>query len=197
MCRNWLEHADYDKVLAMASKTPIIRLGAASLLLAGCATGSHQPAPAPTPPPARLPAPVVLRTPSSTPPRPTASAKPKPPAHSPPPPAKPTASVPVSSRAALPSLIGHGASWNGPDYHVLNVQRGTIEPQQPVPIFRQASALASVRAALADSSKPPQAEFRHGLLTLTFDQSSNNDIAEAVKKTLTIPEARNLQVILP
>lgn len=53
-----------------------------------------------------------------------------------------------------------------------------------------------MRAALADSPAQPQAEFRNGVLTLRFARGSNEEIASAVKKTLSVTGDRNLQVAL-
>ena len=96
-------------------------------------------------------------------------------------------------RADLPAMIGSGAKWTVPG-RTLAVKSGNPATQQPVPLFRQAGTLAAVRAALAGSSARPQAEFRNGVLTLTFERGSNEEIASAVNKALSVTGSRNLQV---
>lgn len=93
-------------------------------------------------------------------------------------------------------MIGADASWTAPGFQSFAVRGGDPAAQQPVSIFRQASTLATVRAALADSPARPQAEFRNGVLTLKFDRGSNEEIAAAVNKTLSVTGSRNLQVAL-
>ena len=157
---------------------------AAALALAGCTTPKEKPAPAATatvaPKPKPAPAPVAPK------------AKPRPAPRSSSPPPTPT---PAPARAELPGMIQSGAQWTSPGFQSLSVRQGG--PIQPVPIFRQAGTLASVRAALAGSPAMPQAEFRNGVLTLKFDRGSNAEIASAVNKTLSVAGTRNLQVTLP
>lgn len=93
-------------------------------------------------------------------------------------------------------MIGHGASWTDPGFSSLVVKRGDPSTLRPVPLFRQANVLASVRAALAASPAQPRAEFTHGTLKLTFDRGSNEEIAAAVKQALAVPEAENIRVSL-
>lgn len=92
-------------------------------------------------------------------------------------------------------MIGSGAVWSVPGQR-MTVNRGVAPSSQPVPLFRQAGTLASVRAALANSPAQPQAEFRNGVLTLKFDRGSNEEIAAAVNKTLSVTGSRSLQVTL-
>ncbi len=65
-----------------------------------------------------------------------------------------------------------------------------------MPLFRQAIVLAAVRAAVAGSPAVPKAEFRHGLLTLTFAQGTPAQIATAVNSAIAVPEVVRLGVIL-
>ena len=171
----------------MASKTRLEPLLLVAFLLAGCATARREPA-------ATQPA---LAAPP-TPPRPateTATYRPKASPASRPAAPRPQPSAPAENRAELPVLIGAGATWTAPGFQSLAVSRGT-SPQQPVPIFRQAGTLAAVRAALSGSPAQPQAEFRNGVLTLKFDRGSNEEIASAVNKTLSVTGSRKLQVTL-
>jgi hypothetical protein len=92
-------------------------------------------------------------------------------------------------------MIGSGAKWEVPG-QTVTVNRAGAATTQPVPLFRQAGVLASVRAALAGSPAQPQAEFRHGVLTLTFNSANNDEVAAAVNKAMAVPEARRLQVSL-
>jgi hypothetical protein len=66
---------------------------------------------------------------------------------------------------------------------------------QPVPLFRQAIVLANVRAAVAGLPAPPQAEFRHGLLTLRFRETTPDQVAAAVNRAMSVPEVTRVQVI--
>ncbi len=160
---------------------------AAALALAGCTTAREKSAPPPPAPTAPTPAPAPAQTT-------TAADKPKPrPAARPTP--RPIRVAATPTRADLPAMIGAGATWTVPG-STLAVNRGNTPARQAVPIFRQAGALATVRAALADSPARPQAEFRNGVLTLTFDRGSNEDIAAAVNKTLSVTGGRSLQVAL-
>lgn len=168
----------------MASKTSIVRLCAVSLLLVGCATLREKPLPAKREARASSPAPAAGSAPATA----SQQAPVRVPARkSPPAPAQ-------SARSDLASSIGNGATWLVPGQTVA-VNRGTA-PTQPVPLFRQAGVLASVRAALAGSPTQPQAEFRHGVLTLTFKGGNNDEIASAVNRAMSVPEARKLQVTL-
>lgn len=93
-------------------------------------------------------------------------------------------------------MIGGNVSWTDAAQRSLVVSRGDPGARRPVPIFRQASVLASVRAALADSPARPEAEFRHGLLTLTFPRGSNAEIAGAVRRAMQNPEVAVMGVDL-
>jgi len=66
---------------------------------------------------------------------------------------------------------------------------------QPVPLFRQAIVLANVRAAVAGLPAPPQAEFRQGLLTLRFRETTPDQVAAAVNRAMSVPEVTRVQVI--
>lgn len=180
----------------MAIKTPILPLGIAALLIAGCSTAREKStppppvhreepkaAPSPTPAAVAKKTPVKGSTPTSTPSHP----KPKP---------RPqqlqTSAPPHQDLAAL---IGDGASWM--DYgNTIIITRGGAAARQPVPLFRQAGMLASVRAALSNSPIHPWTEFRHGQLVLTFTKGSNSEIAATVNKALSASEARNAKVIV-
>ena len=168
----------------MARKVLLVCM-AAALALAGCTAVRETPLPA-------TPA-SVAPTPKPAPTRAATTAKPKP--RSTPRTATRPATSPAPTRADLPAMIGSGAKWTVPG-RALAVKSGNATTQQPVPIFRQAGTLATVRAALADSPARPQAEFRNGVLTLNFPQGSNQEIAEAVNRTLSVAGTRNLQVTL-
>lgn len=66
---------------------------------------------------------------------------------------------------------------------------------QPVPLFRQAIVLANVRAAVAGLPAPPQAEFRQGLLTLRFRETTPDQVTAAVNRAMSVPEVTRVQVI--
>jgi hypothetical protein len=171
----------------MARKTRLQSLLLVAIFLSGCATARKEPA-----------APQYALTAPPTPPRPAATPAPEKPKTRPAPrPARPRPQpgAAAENRAGLPVLIDAGATWTAPGFQSLAVGRGT-SPRQPVPIFRQAGTLAAVRAALADSPAQPRAEFRNGVLTLKFDRGSNEEIASAVNKTLSVTGSRNLQVTL-
>ena len=76
----------------------------------------------------------------------------------------------------------------------LLVSRGTAT--EPVPLFRQAIVLASVRAAVAGLPAQPKAEFNRGLLTLTFPPGSKTEVTAAINKALTVPEVTRLRANL-
>jgi len=174
----------------MASKTLLAPLLMAAFLLAGCNTARKEPAPAQpvnrTIVPPKTQTAAEQAAPKRTPQNPSKPASPR---------KKPQPVSPNTTRAELPGMIGEGAAWTAPGFQSLAVSRGA-SPQQPVPIFRQAGTLASVRAALAGSPAQPQAEFRNGVLTLKFDRGSNEEIASAVNKTLSVTGSRTLQVTL-
>lgn len=172
----------------MASKTRIALLGTAAILLAGCAAVREQPAPA-------APAAQVAPAPAPKPAAQRTTAKPKAQTVSHPALRKSPQPGAQASRSDLPAVIGSGATWAVPGKTVI-VNRGVAGSTPAVPLFRQAGVLASVRAAVQDSPAQPQAEFRRGVLTLTFNRGSNDEIAAAVNKALSIPEARKLQVSL-
>lgn len=157
----------------------------AALAFAGCTTAREKPAPstpasvAPAPKPDPTPTPVVAKTKPRSTPRPA----PRP------------ATAPAPTRSDLPGLIGGGATWVDPG-RTLVVNRGTPGARQPVPIFRQAGVLAAVRANLAGAPAKPHAEFRRGVLTLTFDGGDNAEIAAAVRRAMNTPDAGAMGVYL-
>jgi len=156
-----------------------------ALWLAGCTSvleKPEQPSPAP-----------VAATTKPKPPSAAPIAKPKPRVVPRPAPA-PKQAPATSSRSELPAMIG-GAKWV--DYgRSLVVDQGNPAARQPVPLFKQAGVLAAVRANLADSPAKPRAEFRRGLLTLTFDRGSNAEIAEAVRRATNNAETGVLGIYI-
>ncbi|MBE2179356.1 MAG: hypothetical protein IAE97_02690 [Chthoniobacterales bacterium] len=161
----------------------LIAVLAASVILAGGCTRVHEEAkpqdrvsvaPPGTVPPKPVPARTLAKP--STPPRP-----PEAPREAAPPP-----------RADLPPLIHAASAWT--DYgKSLVVTRGR---HQPVPLFRQAIVLASVRAAVAGSPAAPRVEFRRGRLTLTFGRGTNAEIAAAINRAIDVPEVTRLEILL-
>lgn len=69
------------------------------------------------------------------------------------------------------------------------------DPMRSVPLFRQAIVLANVRAAVSGLPNAPQAEFRQGLLTLSFKGASEEQISAAVNRTMAISEVTRVRVI--
>lgn len=167
----------------MQSKV-LIAIAVAALLAGGCTT--HRPESiTQNNRPATTIAPYAVTPPSS--PSPTPS------------PVRKTSSSVAPKTTPAPSadiifLIRAKATWieHGRSLVVITSTAG-----QPVPLFRQAIVLASVRAALAKGSIRPDAEFRRGLLTLTFSNGTPAQIAEAINRALSIPEVRKLVAILP
>lgn len=162
----------------MSGKALIIIIASAALL-AGCAT---------TPPSSPLPtekqAPAVTSTDL---PAPVATLRLKP---APRPPAAASAK-PVSSKN-LADHINGTVVQNG---HNLTVTRGT--PQPPVPLFRQAIVLATVRTTLNNSPAAPQASFQRGELHLRFDRGTNEQIATAINRVLNVSEVNRLHATIP
>ena len=163
----------------MSGKALIIIIASAALL-AGCAT---------TPPPATLP-----------------TEKPAPSVHStdlpPPAPAlrlKPATRPPTAAASAKPApsknLADHINGIVVQNGRSLTVTRGI--PQPPVPLFRQAIVLATVRTTLNNSPATPQASFQRGELHLLFDRGSNEQIASTINRVLTVPEVTRLHATLP
>ena len=176
----------------MPSKAVIALAAAAALALAGCATARKPPTPAPQPEPAPQAQPEI-----HAPARPAAT--PVPARHAPQPPPRPkapaAAAAPTPRQPALPSLIEGKTTWV--DYgRSLVVARDSTPGVPPVPLFRQAIVLASVRAAVAGSPAAPKAEFRRGLLTLTFPGGTTQEIAAAVNRAIAVPEVSKLGVQL-
>jgi hypothetical protein len=91
-------------------------------------------------------------------------------------------------------LIRARATWIEPGRSLAVIRASS---GQPVPLFRQAIVLAEVRAALARTPARPQAEIRRGQLTLIFSQGTTPQIADAINRTLGVPEVQRLTVILP
>ena len=168
------------------SRKVLLGLLSGALILTGCAASRKEPVPSRSisAAPAATPRAEQSKVPSNHKPRPSRSVS-----------QKPQPGAPTINRADLPGLIGSGAAWSVPGQR-MTINRGGAAPSQPVPLFRQAGTLASVRATLANSPAQPQAEFRNGVLTLKFDRGSDEDIAAAVNKTLSVTGSRNLQVTL-
>lgn len=93
----------------------------------------------------------------------------------------------------LPDMIRGNVVVDGRTL-LVSTGRGRSEP---VPLFRQAIVLASVRSAVAGLPAQPTAEFRHGLLTLTFKRGTASQIATAVNRALAVPEVDRMRVALP
>lgn len=169
----------------MSGKVLIAVCVAALSLAAGCTRvqeeAQPQDRPSVAPPGTMPPKPVPTRTPAKPPTPPRAPAPPR-----------EAAPPPRSSRADLPSLIKADTSWI--DYgNAFLVIRGN---HQPVPLFRQAIVLASVRAAVAGSPAAPRAEFYRGLLTLTFGRGTNPEIAAAINRAIAVPEVSRMVIRL-
>lgn len=76
------------------------------------------------------------------------------------------------------------------------VTRANTPDAPTVPLFRQAIVLAAVRAAVAGCASPPVAEFKHGLLMLTFAGGTPADIANAVNRAIAVPDVVRVGVML-
>ncbi len=76
------------------------------------------------------------------------------------------------------------------------VTRGDTPDAPTVPLFRQAIVLAAVRAAVAGCASPPSAEFKHGLLTLTFAGGTPTEIASAINRAIAVPDVVRVGVML-
>lgn len=101
----------------------------------------------------------------------------------------------ADDRASLPGLIRAQAQWV--EYgRSLVVARPDASGADPVPIFRQAIVLAAVRSALAGYPSPPVAEFKHGLLTLTFPRGTEAEIATAINRAIAVPGVARLGVLV-
>ena len=165
----------------MSGKAPIA-ITLLALICAGCSTVRETPASASAPAPAAaVPAPKPKPTPlkkRSTVSRPVQTPKTPQPATTPP---RPAATI----NANVTRETGNS----------LLVTRGTTTAA--VPLFRQAIVLANVRASVASLPNPPEAEFRQGLLTLTFPPGSQSEATAAINKALSIPEVTRLRANLP
>ncbi len=181
----------------MPSKAVIALAAAAAFALAGCAAARKPPTPVP-PTPAPQPEPAPQAQPEiHAPAHPAATPVPARRAPQPPPRPKAPAAAPAPTprQPALPSLIEGKTTWV--DYgRSLVVARDSTPGVPPVPLFRQAIVLASVRAAVAGSPAAPKAEFRRGLLTLTFPGGTTQEIAAAVNRAIAVPEVSKLGVQL-
>jgi len=167
----------------MSGKAPIA-ITFLALLGAGCSTVRETPAPATEPAVvSAAPAPEAKPKPAPVKKRPTVSR-----------PAKtPSTSQPVTSAQGPAAAINANVTREAGNS--LLVSRGTTAA--PVPLFRQAIVLANVRASVAGLPNPPQAEFRQGLLTLTFPPGSQSEATTAINKALTVPEVTRLRANLP
>lgn len=183
----------------MRRKNLVVMVSCVSLAGAGCA-GARKNATAAPPSAASLshqaaptssPAPGIqtgrIRTPAS------AAPKKKPAPQSPV--AATEAVSAADERSSLPGLIKAQAQWA--DYgRSLVVARPDAAQAPPVPIFRQAIVLAAVRSALAGCPAAPTAEFRHGLLTLTFPRGTAAEIATAINRAISVPGVARLGVLI-
>ena len=145
----------------------------AVLLVPACA--SLRPTDITTTPPGVATAPSLTAAPKPTPrpiPRPTAKPVTGP--------ARPTTPI----RA---NVVREGNS--------LLISRGPTTA--PVPLFRQAIVLASVRAAVAGLPAQPKAEFQRGLLTLNFPTGTQPEITTAINRAIEVPEVNRLRANLP
>jgi hypothetical protein len=106
-----------------------------------------------------------------------------------------TPSPPAAWQDVLP-LVKADTAWLD-DGRTFLARREQAASNDGVPLFRQAIVLASVRAGLAGTPAAPQAEFRNGLITLTFDRGTPQQIAASVNKTLDGREVSRLRVVLP
>jgi hypothetical protein len=98
--------------------------------------------------------------------------------------------TPTAPQPQLASLIRANVTRDG---NTLYVSRGAANA--PVPLFRQAIVLANVRSALANT--PATAEFRRGILTVTFPRGTAQQIASAINRTLQVPEVNRLRAVVP
>jgi hypothetical protein len=175
----------------MPRKVVILLLAAAVTANSGCQTKrADEPQPvaakvaaAPTPTPRSTPAPRKPPTPA-----PAADDKP-----APAPPQQTT-----NRNDDLASLIKGETRWadNRRDALIVTDQRGATAGE-PVPLFRQAIVIASVRSAVAGSAAAPEASFRNGQLTLAFRRGTPSEVAAAVNRALAVPEVGRLVVVPP
>jgi hypothetical protein len=168
----------------MQSKV-LIAAGVVALLITGCTTPNRE-----TTVPNKQPAPsaTIRSAASSTSPQtairsPTVSAS-----------ANTTKATPPAPTTDIIALIRAKATWIEPGRSLAVIRSNS---EQPVPLFRQAIVLAEVRAALARTPARPQAELRRGQLTLIFSEGTSAQIADAINRTIGIPEVQRLTVILP
>jgi hypothetical protein len=181
--RGWFHHARDDMNSGMQSKV-LIAHGLIALLITGCATQTPE-----TYRPDKQPVPSVTVRTSASSPAPQTAIRARPVAAS----ATHTKTSPAPATDII-ALISTKATWIKPG-RSLAVTRGNSG--QPVPLFRQAIVLAEVRAALAGTQARPQTEIRRGQLTLIFSQGTTTQIADAINRTISIPEVQKLTVILP
>lgn len=166
----------------MSRKAPLAFVSAAMAFgLTGCATikpsaGNLPPesvaAPLAQPSPVSAPAPQI---------RPVSTGKP----------ATPPNVTAVADHSDLIAMIGGQVEDQG--NALLVTRAGTATA--PVPLFRQAIVLANVRAALSGHPAGPSAEFRRGILNLTFRRGTPVQMAAAINRTLLVPEVTRLRVV--
>lgn len=163
---------------------------AAAALLAGCTVAEKHRAPSPQAPASESPAQAAPPAKPKTQAKPTRKPAPAPTATT------SAAQEPPKPRQEVLPLVRAETAWL--DYgRTFSARREPAATNGGVPLFRQAIVLASVRAALAGMPATPQAEFQNGLITLTFDRGTPQQIAAAVNRTLDTPEVSRLRVVLP
>lgn len=167
----------------MQSKV-LIAAGVIVLLLAGCSTPRPE-----TVPPVKQTSPSIAPRVNKTSPTLTSAARPRPMNVR----TAPSQAAPATT-ADVTNLVRAKSTWIEKGRSLV-VTRNTSG--QPVPLFRQAIVLAEVRATLAKATARPQAEFLRGQLTLKFSRGTPAQIADAINRTISIPEVQKLVVFLP
>lgn len=173
----------------MTRKALIAATGLVCVFTAGCASARNTPAPSIAPQAASAasapatPKPIRKQPEIKKAPRPTPlSSAPRPSA--------------VAKTPDLAASIKGETSWTDGGKTLIVKERGSANAE-PVPLFRQAIVLAKVRTVLAGSPAAPVAEFRHGMLMLTFPRGNNAEIADAANRALSAPEVNQLCVKMP
>jgi hypothetical protein len=165
----------------------------AVICTAGCATVQHETtAPAPPHPSTGAPPPETIRPPEaglSGRPQATPRPTPRPPNRAAGPAAAPTP-APQSAAAKIKANV-----TRPPGANAIVASRGTAG--DAVPLFRQAIVLANARSAVAGLPAAPRTDFQQGMLTLTFDRGTPDQIAAAVNRVLDLPEITRLRANLP
>lgn len=166
----------------MSRKAPLaLVIVTSSFVLTGCATIKP---PAGNLPPESAAAPLAQPTPPPTPApqiRPVSTSQPA---------TSPNVAV-AADHSDLIAMIGGQVEDQG--NALLVTRAGTATA--PVPLFRQAIVLANVRAALTGHPAGPSAEFRRGILNLTFRRGTPVQMAAAINRTLLVPEVTRLRVV--